>query len=92
MEDELFSEAWESNNYPLLSKYLYRAQKLTRSDYCFRHHLETTTDDKYGEIKNEKLSINIGKYKRVASLGAWTELKPHKVKINLLGEIISNAK
>ncbi len=29
-------------NYPLISKNLFRVQKLTTRDYVFRHHLETT--------------------------------------------------
>ena len=32
-------------NYPLISKHLYRVQKLSTKDYVFRHHLETTVED-----------------------------------------------
>lgn len=32
-------------NYPLISKNLYRVQKLATKDYVFRHHLETTGND-----------------------------------------------
>lgn len=89
MDEELYQKAIKAANYSLISKYLYRVQKLSKGEYCFRHHLETTTDDKYNEEKNVALSKTIGKCIIVNSFGAWNAFNPHKVKINLLGELVS---
>ena len=80
MEDEEYQDAMEHNNYALLSKYLYRVQKLSHNDYYFRHHLETTVDDDSKEAKQ------MGKMKRL-SLKALTQLNPHKVHISVIGQI-----
>jgi CRISPR-associated endonuclease Csn1 len=67
-----------------LSKHLYRVQKISEGDYCFRHHLETKVDDKYDGIKNESLSIKLGKYKRISSMINMTGIK---VKVDNLGRL-----
>jgi len=36
----------DTNNYTKISHHLFRVQKLTSKDYFFRHHLETTLQDK----------------------------------------------
>ena len=51
MEYELYNDAIQNNDYATLSKYLYRVQKLAHNNYCFRHHIETTVDDKYNGAK-----------------------------------------
>jgi len=88
MEDETFANAVADKSYSVLSKNLYRVQKLSSAKYVFRHHLETTVDDKYGGDKNELLSQKIGKLVSVRSLGALQSQNPHKVRINILGEIV----
>jgi len=35
----------DPENYPVISKHLFRVQKLSSMDYYFRHHLESTIDD-----------------------------------------------
>lgn len=35
----------DEKNYPVISKNLFRVQKLASKYYCFRHHLETTVED-----------------------------------------------
>lgn len=87
LEEELYQDAISNNDNALLSKYLYRVQKVSKGIYYFRHHLETTVDDKYNGEKNENLSINIGKLIRIASLGALKAKKPHKVHISITGKI-----
>jgi CRISPR-associated endonuclease Csn1 len=77
--------AIEENNLPLINKHLYRVQKIAESYYNFRHHLETSVDDKFNGVKNEGLSITIGKMKRIQSLQNMTGIK---IKIDNLGRII----
>lgn len=58
----------------ILSKHLYRVQKLSSMDYTFRHHLASTlqnSDEKY----------------RIASFSLWEKVNPVKIKINQLGQI-----
>ncbi len=90
MDESEYQFAIDNRDYALLSKYLYRVQKLTKGIYYFRHHLETTTDDKYGDKreKNETLSRKIGKMICISSLKTLIENNPRKVRINVLGEII----
>lgn len=69
----------DTDNYKEISRNLYRVQKLSKMDYCFRHHLETTISDT-PELKDIT-------WKRIKSLqhleGAL------KVRINHIGQIVS---
>ena len=76
-----------NKDYALLSKYLYRVQKLATKNYCFRHHLETTVDDKYNGVKNEMLSKRMGKVIIIQSLDGLKDRNPHKVHISITGKI-----
>jgi len=67
----------------LLSKYLYRVQKLATTNYMFRHHLETQINDS-SEAKISKRFVHI------RSIGAFDDLNPIKVFINNIGEITKN--
>ena len=87
MEEELYNDAIQKEDYATLSRYLYRVQKLAHNNYCFRHHLETTVDDKYNGVKNEMLSKQMKKLIIVQSLGALEEKNPHKVHISITGKI-----
>ena len=62
-------------------------QKISKANYCFRHHLETTVDDKYDGVKNEMLSKKMNKLIIIQSLGAFEKYNPHKVHINVTGKI-----
>jgi len=64
-------------NYHLISPYLYRVQKFTIKDYFFRHHLETTVEDKK-ELKDIS-------YKRLGLNGVNNIVK---IRINHLGQIV----
>jgi CRISPR-associated endonuclease Csn1 len=91
LEDGDFEMAMENKDYQLLNKHLYRVQKIKSKDYYFRHHIETTVDDKYanpnGKVEtNEMLSKALNKLKRLG-LSALFAQYPHKVRVNLLGEI-----
>ena len=81
MKDREIQAAIEGEDYPTLSRHLYRVQKLSSMSYVFRYHLET-------EVKDEKnTSGEIPKFYRIKSLGRYQELNPRKVKIDLLGKI-----
>lgn len=80
MDEDLYQDAMSIKDYALLSKYLYRVQKLARGDYYFRHHIETTVDD------NSNLAKQMGKMKRL-SLKSLAENNPHKVHISIIGKI-----
>lgn len=66
------------DNYALISPNLYRVQKLAAHDYYFRHHLETTVEDK------ETLK-NIA-FKRIKSLAKLENIV--KVRVNHIGQIV----
>ncbi len=87
MEEELYQDAMTRKDYATLSRYLYRVQKLAQCYYVFRHHLETTVDDKYDGVKKEALSIQMGKMVRMQSLKSLLENNPHKVHISITGKI-----
>lgn len=86
MEDAEFEDAIREKDYQKLNKYLYRVQKIAHNDYYFRYHTETTVDDKYDNKPNLPLSKSM---KKVIWAGTTSlvNLHPHKVKINILGEI-----
>lgn len=65
---------WDNPDYKLLSKHLYRVQKISKMNYMFRHHLASTLNRKEQEVN-------------VRSLRSLNELKPVKVKISPTGEI-----
>lgn len=87
MEEELYQDAMRNKDYALLSKYLYRVQSLSQKDYFFRHHLETTVDDKYNGERNAALSTQMGKLIRVKSVSALEKQNPHKVHVSITGKI-----
>mgnify|MGYP003295851882 CR=1 FL=1 len=87
MEEELYNDAIQKEDYATLSKYLYRVQSISQKDYFFRHHLETTVDDKYNGERNTVLSTKMGKLIRVKSLGALMDKNPHKIHISITGKI-----
>ena len=87
LEEELYQDAIKNNDYALLSKHLYRIQTISNGDYRFRHHLETTVDDKFNGVKNESLSISMKKMIRIRSLKALHSNNPHKVHVSIIGKI-----
>ena len=80
MEEEHYQDAMRNNDYATLSRYLYRVQSISQKDYFFRHHLETTVDDKSSTARS------IGKMKRLA-LKSLLGNNPHKVHISITGRI-----
>lgn len=87
MEDGEYTNAIKENNYTELNKYLYRIYRLTSKDYYFRYHVETSVDDKYNGKFSSTTSMKLGKLRHPTSLDAFFALNPHKVCINILGEI-----
>ncbi|MBP6976824.1 MAG: type II CRISPR RNA-guided endonuclease Cas9 [Bacteroidales bacterium] len=72
----------ENNNYELISQHLYRVQKIASKYYVFRHHLETSVDDK--KSGGDAVAIRLGKMIRITSLEKMTGIK---VRISRLGMI-----
>lgn len=87
MPEEDYQYAMENKDNAMLSKYLYRVQKITSKDYYFRHHLETSSDDKYDEKTRMDLSKLMNKLIRISSIKGFIDTRPHKVRISLIGEI-----
>lgn len=85
-EDE-FNDAVNSNDIAALSRHMYRVQKIASHDYVFRHHLETTVDDKYEGAQNIGLSVLMKKMYRVKSLNGFFKLLPHKMYVDNVGHI-----
>lgn len=81
LSNEEFNKARKENNKELLSKHLYRVQKLATMDYWFRHHLET-------ELTKDAASKIAKKFYYLSSIGSLYNLNPSKVKINSIGEIL----
>lgn len=81
LSPDQINDAFATNDYPLISKHLYRVQKLALGDYVFRYHLETT-------VENSKESIELKLYYRIG-LKSLIALNPIKVRISNLGEIDS---
>lgn len=69
----------DPDNYALISPNLFRVQKFTNKDYFFRHHLETTVEDRK-ELKEMT-------WKRITSLKDIDKMV--KVRINHIGQIVS---
>ncbi len=80
LEQDEFEVAMRDKDFALLSKYLYRVQKIQKGDYWFRHHLQTKVDD------ISLSSKNAGIFQRF-SLKSFLESYPQKIRISLLGEI-----
>ena len=81
MSDEEIAAALEAKRYSLLSRHLYRVQKLTTRDYYFRHHLESSVKD------DKNAAGEVPKFYRVQSMKTYSDLNPRKVKIDRLGRI-----
>ena len=76
MEEDEFNDAIREKNLRTLNKSLYKVQKIAARDYFFRYHVEA-------QPAKEMFS-----YLRVRSIPALMELKPRKIRINVIGEII----
>lgn len=67
-------------NAAIISPHLFRVQKLSSKDYCFRHHLETS-------VRNEEKELRDITWKRVTSIQSMEKVV--KVRINHLGRIVA---
>jgi len=81
LKNEAYETAVAERDYSLLNLHMYRVQKITKSDYYFRRHVETVLDDSPEARLSEK-------FYRVKSIGAFNKLNPHKVSVSLLGKLI----
>ena len=67
------------DNYSILSPHLFRVQKLSTKNYCFRHHLET-------KVENAK-ELNGITYKWQLGLNGIASIL--KVRVNHIGKIVA---
>jgi len=79
LDEDVALEAVMSNNKDIISRNLYRVQKITSSDYFFRHHLETMVD-------NATEGKTLKKFLRIRSITDLNSYNPTKVNINNLGD------
>lgn len=87
LDKDTLEIAIRENNYSLISKHLYRVQKMSKKssgsiELYFRHHLQTSVDDK--KSGGEQLSKDLGRIVVVQSLNRMTGLK---VKVTNIGKI-----
>jgi CRISPR-associated endonuclease Csn1 len=82
LDDETYEKAIKEHNYAFINQHLYRVQSLSACDYIFRYHLETNVD---GSAEARE----IGKFIRIKSIKSLFQSKPHKVKVSLLGKLIT---
>lgn len=80
MAEEDIKGLIEKFDYKIISDHLYRVQKISTTNYMFRHHLETQIIDDDNSKKSKRF-IN------VRSIGAFFSLNPFKVRIDCLGNI-----
>ena len=81
MAPEEISNCIENKDYKAISNKLYRVQKLSESNYVFRHHLETQLVDDESARKSKR-------FYSIRSLGAFFALNPHKVNVDCIGNIM----
>ena len=82
MEEDDFQSAIENKDMKELGNHLYFVQNLSSNNYRFRRHVESSYDITRMN-KEDKRFLNI------QSIGAFLNYHPHKVKVTVLGEIIS---
>ena len=70
----------DSSNMAIISKHLFRVQKLAKNDYWFRHHLETTVADSDPSLRDVT-------WKRIRNPQAMEDVI--KVRINHIGQIVA---
>lgn len=87
LSDDEYNDAIQNNDLILLTKHLYRIQKIQHRTYYFRLHNETTVDDKYAGERNEMRSKAMGKVVVIQSFEKFKEQKPRKVNVDILGNI-----
>lgn len=80
MTNDEFNDAIREGDTALLSKYLYRVQKIGAGYYVFRFHTETQVDD-------SNTALEMKKFYRIRSIPAFNKLNPHKVRISITGDI-----
>lgn len=81
MDEEEYQRAKEEKDYALLGEYLYFVQNLSSNDYVFRRHVESQYDASQANKDDTR-------FYRIRSIGALNKLKPQKITISILGELL----
>ncbi len=85
LSNEEFDQYFSEKNYAMLSKYLYRVQKVSASYYMFRKHTDT-------KVEESNVVQQMNNFKRIQSMGSLIKENPIKVRINYVGEIVDYKK
>lgn len=80
MSDDEWNDAVAARDHAFINEHLYRVWKLSPHNYCFKFHTDTTAKTDEGDKKMKMYYI-------IGSIGAFYSLNPHKVVVNLLGDI-----
>lgn len=81
MSDEEWRDAVNTKDRAAINRHLYRVWKLSLKEYAFRFHTDTNV-----EISEEGREMR--QYYLLKSIKALQSLNPHKVKVDMLGDII----
>lgn len=81
MSNDEWRDAVESKDYAALNRHLYRVWKLSAGEYAFRFHTDTNV-----EISDAGRNMHL--YYLLTSVKALQSMNPHKVKVDILGNII----
>ena len=69
----------DPKNYAVVSENMFRVQKMSSKDYSFRHHLETSVEDKSLKTKDVV-------WKRITAIDKLKGVV--KVRVNHIGQIV----
>lgn len=82
MDEADYQQAIEEKDTKMLAEHLYFVQNISSNNYRFRRHVESSFDTT-DMNKEDKRFLNI------QSIGSFFNYNPHKVKVSVLGDIIS---
>jgi len=80
MKDEDYERSIKEKDLRMLNQYLYRVQKISSQYIVFRRNTDTGKDE-------DSKAQSIGQFVRVSSIKGWIQCNPHKIRVNVLGEI-----
>ena len=83
MEDADYQEALEEKDMQSLANHLYFVQNISSNNYRLRRHVESSFDTT-DMNKEDQRFLNI------KSVNSFFNSNPHKVKITILGDIITD--
>ena len=80
MPEEDYQRAIEKSSKNDLNKYLYRVQKISGQYNVFRRNTDTGKEE-------DSIAQSLGQFIRISSTKGWISYNPHKIHIDILGDI-----